>query len=120
MAGISALTQALMERDKRIAELEAEKAERENPKPLTLDELRDMDGEPVWTVGVSSTTDGSWGMWDIIESVDDDGVCFGYSTEHTEWWNYNLRNDDGTLCGCAWTAYRNKPKEDGAEDESKN
>lgn len=25
-------------------------AERENPKPLTLDELREMDGEPVWLV----------------------------------------------------------------------
>ena len=25
-----------------------EKQERENPKPLTLDELREMDGEPVW------------------------------------------------------------------------
>lgn len=89
-------------------------------KAVALDELREVDGEPVWTVGVSSTTDGSWGMWDIIESVDDDGVCFGYSTEHTEWWNYNLRNDDGTLCDFAWTAYRNRPKEGGAEDESKN
>lgn len=68
-----------------------------------------MNGEPVWTIGVSHTPDGSWAMWDIIEKVDDDGVCFGYSTERTEWWNYNLRNNDGTLCGCAWLAYRTKP-----------
>ena len=28
-----------------------EREERENPKPLTLDELREMDGEPVWLMG---------------------------------------------------------------------
>lgn len=28
-----------------------EQEERENPKPLTLDELREMDGEPVWLMG---------------------------------------------------------------------
>ena len=85
----------------------------ENPQPLTLDELREMDGEPVWTVGVSSTSDGSWGMWDIIEMVNDDGVCFGYSTERPEWWNYNIRNSDGTLCDFAWVAYRTKPEGSG-------
>lgn len=89
-----------------------EKRERDNPQPLTLDELREMVGQPVWTIGVSFTKDGSWGTWDIIERVADDGVEFGYSTESAELWNYNLRGNDGKLCGCAWVAYRYKPKED--------
>lgn len=78
--------------------------------PLTLEQLREMDGEPVWTVGVSHTDDGSWSMWDIIEDVNDEGITFGYSTEHCDWWNYNLRGADGKLCGCAWIAYRRKPE----------
>lgn len=87
-----------------------EKAEREDPKPLTIDELGQMNGEPVWTVGVSSNG-GTWAGWDIIESVDDDGCFFGYSTEKKEWWAYNLRDLSGSICGCAWVAYRHKPKE---------
>lgn len=79
--------------------------------PLTLEELRGMEGEPVWTVGVSYTPDGSWAMWDIIEKVDEDGIEFGYSTEGREWWNYNLRGSDGKLCGCAWCVYRHPPEQ---------
>lgn len=78
--------------------------------PLTLEQLREMDGEPVWTVNVSSTKDGTWEMWDIVEKSDDEGIEFGYSTEYKEWWNYNLRNSDGTLCGCFWLAYRRPPE----------
>lgn len=85
-----------------LAQQEADKNE-----PLTPDELKSMVGEPVWTVGVCCATD----MWDIIENVDDEGIYFGYSTESPEWWSYNLRNFDGKLCGCAWVAYRHKPKE---------
>lgn len=33
--------------------------EHEINEPLTLDELRQMEGEPVWTVGVSYTQDGT-------------------------------------------------------------
>lgn len=87
-------------------QLAVDEVRRRNPQPLTLDELRKMDGEPVWTVGVSFTKDGTWSMWDIVESADDDGIEFGYSTESKEWWNYNLRNTDGTPCGCAWVCYR--------------
>lgn len=86
-----------------------EKAEREDPQPLTIEELRQMIGEPVWTVGVSYNGN-SWQGWDIIERVDNDGIYFGYSTECREWWSYNLRDADGTLCGCSWCAYRHKPK----------
>ena len=73
-----------------------------------------MDGEPVWTVGVSYTDDGKWAMWDIVEKADDEGVDFGYSTESREWWNYNLRDKDGKLLNCAWVCYRRPPE--GEED----
>lgn len=85
----------------------------EDCEPLTIDELKNLKrGWPVWTVGVSSTEDGNWGMWDIIENVDKDGVEFGYSTEAREWWNYDLREPGGELCGCAWACFRYPPKEE--------
>ena len=79
--------------------------------PLTPEELLEMVGQPVWTVGVSFTDDGKWEMWDIVEDIDKDGITFGYSTESREWWNYNLRDEQGNLLGCAWTCYRQPPKE---------
>ena len=79
--------------------------------PLMPDELKEMGGKPVWTVGVSYTDDGKWAMWDIVEKADDEGVDFGYSTESREWWNYNLRDKDGKLLNCAWVCYR-RPKEE--------
>lgn len=81
-----------------------------DPKPLTIEELRQMIGEPVWTVGVSYDSE-SWQSWDIIERVDDDGIYFGHSTEGREWWSYNVRHEDGTLYDFSWCAYRHKPKE---------
>ena len=88
--------------------------EHEINEPLTLDELRQMEGEPVWTVGVSYTQDGTFSMWDIIESVDENGIQFGYSCEHPEWWAYGLKTTDGKrLLG--WLAYRRKPEEDNDE-----
>ena len=81
---------------------------------LMPDELKEMGGKPVWTVGVSYTDDGKWAMWDIVEKADDEGVDFGYSTEGREWWNYNLRDKAGELLGCAWACYRRPPE--GEED----
>lgn len=79
------------------------------PEPLTVDELLEMAKEPVWTVGVSYTRDGTFSMWDIIESVNENGIHFGYSDEYVEWWNYGLKNMDGNLLG--WLAYRRNPQE---------
>lgn len=76
------------------------------PKPLTKEELIDMAGQPVWTVGVSYGED----CWDIIERVDDNGITFGCSTEGAEWWAYDLRQSDGVLYGCGWCCYRNQPQ----------
>lgn len=93
--------------DMAISDLRAQQ-EHESNEPLTLDELRQMEGEPVWTVGVSYTKDGTFSMWDIIESVDENGIQFGYSCEHPEWWAYGLKTTDGKrLLG--WLAYRRKP-----------
>ena len=78
--------------------------------PLMPDELKEMGGKPVWTVGVSYTDDGKWAMWDIVEKADDEGVDFGYSTESREWWNYNLRDKDGKLLNCAWVCYSRSPE----------
>lgn len=83
--------------------------EHENNAPLTIDDLLEMVGDPVWTVGVSYTKDGTFSMWDIIESVNENGIQFGYSNEYPEWWNYGLKTPDGKLCG--WLAYRHKPEE---------
>ena len=90
-------------------ELESKLKVLESNDPLTVDELMEMAKEPVWTLGVSYTRDGTFSIWDIIESVNENGIHFGYSDEYVEWWNYGLKNMDGNLFG--WLAYRRKPKE---------
>ena len=64
--------------------------------PLTLDELRQMDGEPVW---VQSPGVPEYGRWAIVEGVGenclflrDDFTCHDY--------------------GKTWLAYRHKPEEE--------
>lgn len=73
--------------------------ERDNPKPLTIDELRQMDGEPVWIEGccISATRKTEWAL--VFEAG---GFC---------------RTSNGniaifSLYGTGWLAYRHKPKED--------
>ena len=76
-----------------LAELREIKQERNTP--LTLDELRQMDGEPVW---VQSPGVPEYGRWAIVEGVGenclflrDDFTCHDY--------------------GKTWLAYRQKPEE---------
>lgn len=72
--------------------------------PLTLSELREMDGEPVWI------TDIMGGVvfreqWALIFSVEEDAICF--STKE--------RGDDSrlfSLYGTGWISYRRKPEGD--------
>lgn len=71
-----------------------EQEERENPKPLTLDELREMDGEPVW---IDDWVEDSHG-WELSEDASD------------------YFDDDSRTAesyGICWVSYRSKPKEDG-------
>ena len=65
--------------------------------PLTLDELRKMDGEPVW---VQSPGVPEYGRWAIVEGVGE---------------NCLFLHDDFTChdYGKTWLAYRQKPKGDG-------
>lgn len=77
-----------------LAELREIKQERNTP--LTLDELRQMDGEPVW---VQSPGVPEYGRWAIVEGVGenclflrDDFTCHNY--------------------GNTWLAYRHKPEEE--------
>ena len=63
--------------------------------PLTLDELRKMDGEPVW---VQSPGVPEYGRWAIVEGVGE---------------NCLFLHDDFTChdYGNTWLAYRQKPEE---------
>ena len=64
-------------------------------KALTLDELREMDGEPVW---VQSPGVPEYGRWAIVEGVGE---------------NCLFLHDDFTChdYGKTWLAYRKKPEE---------
>ena len=73
-----------------------EKQERENPKPLTIEELQQMNGEPVFI----RKLDGDQSFWmlaypDVVSN-------------RLGWLDY--RN-----YGSAWVAYRHKPKEPDSE-----
>lgn len=63
--------------------------------PLTLDELRKMDGEPVW---VQSPGIPEYGRWAIVEGVGENSLFL---------------HDDFTChdYGKTWMAYRQKPEE---------
>lgn len=70
------------------------RAEQEN-KPLALDELRGMDGEPVWCRWPGCSTRGEWFIVRVAA--------------------FAVMNDNGALLFRyfeEWTAYRYKPKED--------
>ena len=73
---------------------ESQRTIKEN-QPLTLDELRQMDGEPVW---VQSPGVPEYGRWAIVEGVGE---------------NCLFLHDDFTChdYGKTWLAYRQKPEE---------
>ena len=67
-------------------------------KPLTLDELREMDGEPVWVEDVRH-----WALIDIEKGGQWDGVPFAIWTENGVRFCYNIL-DRNLLC------YRRPPE----------
>lgn len=77
-------------------------------RPLTMDELRQMDGEPVW-VSVSNNwkESGISEGWCIVRfHTNDDRVrVYIYDTRHGA--RFFAQQD----YGISWNAYRNKPKE---------
>ena len=71
--------------------------------PLTLDELRQMDGEPVWIV-----EDPDWGHWELSANAED------YVTDREPSF-YGMKHNDPAgrygLHKLGWLAYRQKPEE---------
>ena len=65
-------------------------------KPLTLDELRQMDGEPVWI------QEGSAGHWELSADAAD------YLEDRDEDF-YGMIAIEGGLHQSGWLAYRHKP-----------
>lgn len=93
-----------------------EKAEREDPKPLTLEELWQMDGEAVYVLH----GDGGHG-WAVVEvetTITDKymylhhGLWWGNVEPDTEFYNFNHDpKENFGLHSLGWIAYRHKPKE---------
>ena len=81
--------------DMAISALRQQEAVTNRNEPLTLDELRKMDGEPVW---VQSPGVPEYGRWAIVEGVGE---------------NCLFLHDDFTCheYGKTWLAYRQKPEE---------
>ncbi len=75
--------------EKAIAALR-DQQEREKNEPLTLEELREMGGEPYWHVGLRQNSPPP--HWNVLDSL-----C----ARHIEDYEY----------GELWLAYRSKPKE---------
>ena len=72
--------------------------EPESNQPLTLDELRQMDGEPVY---IAENTE----YWAVVNGFDERGI---YLLSHGNPYDYGYFE----LYGKTWLAYRHKPKED--------
>ena len=74
-----------------------------NNEPLTLDELREMGGEPVWIV-----EDPDWGHWELSADAED------YVTDREPSF-YGMKHNDPAgrygLHKLGWLAYRQKPEE---------
>jgi len=69
-----------------------------NPRPLTLDELRERVGEPVWVVW---NEDHDYDGWDVLHSIGSTyAVFYGWRT-------WMVLKEYGK----AWAAYSHKPKE---------
>ena len=71
--------------------------------PLTMDELRKMDGEPVWIVEYPD-----WGHWELSADAED------YVTDREPSF-YGMKHNDPAgrygLHKLGWLAYRQKPEE---------
>ena len=78
--------------------ISALRAQQEPNTPLTLDELRKMDGEPVWV----EFQDGSDGCWGLVHITVFNHVVLANGLYCTV---------DKPYYGKTWLAYRQKPEE---------
>lgn len=80
------------------------KKEQERNDPITLDDLRKMDGEPVWIVEYPD-----WGHWELSADAED------YVTDREPSFYGMKPNDPAGRYGLhklGWLAYRQKPEDD--------
>ena len=81
----------------------AHRKENAHSAPLTLDELRKMDGEPVWIVEYPD-----WGHWELSADAED------YVTDREPSF-YGMKHNDHAgrygLHKLGWLAYRQKPED---------
>ena len=83
--------------DMAIAALRSQQQAEAN-KPLTLDELRQMEGEPAWVAR------GECGWWRILDII--------YKSGHEEFVLFDDGSSDPLAdYGKDWLAYRNRPEE---------
>ena len=75
--------------------------------PLTLDELRKMDGEPVWV----EFQDGSGGCWGLVHITVFTHIVFA---------NGHFCTVGKPYYGKTWLAYRQKPEEDDRGERKEN
>lgn len=74
------------------AQQEAEKNE-----PLTLDELREMDGEPVWVDCIDSKGYGCWMLVDVPnECLNNRVYCAVFEDYGESWLAYRRKLEEGT------------------------
>nr|WP_255575784.1 Lar family restriction alleviation protein [Caproiciproducens faecalis] len=78
-------------------------------KPLTLEELRKMDGEPAYCV--NSRGDGKWAIVHICDDIQD-SFCGDGNSEEWEFAYYGLTDDSNQLLDGAWLAYARKPEQE--------
>lgn len=65
--------------------------------PLTLDELREMDGEPVWVVQINGELRPTWMLVDAEDESAADRLCAAMFEDYgTEWLAYHRKLEEGT------------------------
>lgn len=81
-----------------------EKAEREDPQPLTIEELRQLDEQPVWVKPEGAKA--GYGMWCVVNH--------NRLTRRVEAFIPGIENTwfEGEEYEKTWLAYRHKPKEE--------
>ncbi len=79
-----------------------EKQERENPQPLTLDELRQMEGEPVWIITDKDR---------LAAIVCSDGTDVEFRTNRGVYVIFMESELESSFAAGVAKAYRHKPKE---------
>lgn len=96
---------ALRDAVEAIEQVDAFRAQTEENPPLTLDELRGMDGKPVWVDDFTRPTKGFWGLVSFFRQPK---TCKLYVYIYDA--RQGARNYSSQEYGQCWLAYRRKPE----------